>query len=149
MGRQTVTLPHTATLSRGADELAGRHEAECLHLLSRRSRYVKVMNGSEAFNSSALEAIKKWMFKPAVLEGKPASSVVPVAFSFSWPVACAQLRHACVRFRFVDPLRAAEDAGTAYIFRLLFAFYSPKIPFIVGPLANSSEEKAERVRKWL
>jgi hypothetical protein len=40
------------------------------------------------FESSALEGIKKWKFKPATLEGKPISSVVPVAFSFGWPVAC-------------------------------------------------------------
>jgi TonB family protein len=49
---------------------------------------VKVIKDSEGFRSSALEAIKKWKFKPATLEGKPVPSVVPVAFSFSWPVAC-------------------------------------------------------------
>ena len=50
---------------------------------------VKVIKGSGGgFESSALEAIKKWKFKPAMLEGKPVSSVVSVAFSFSWPVAC-------------------------------------------------------------
>ena len=53
---------------------------------------VKLIKGSRAFNSSALEAIKKWKFKPAMLEGKPTPSVIPVAFSFSWPAACAQLR---------------------------------------------------------
>jgi TonB family protein len=52
---------------------------------------VKVTKGSEAFNSSALKAIKEWKFKPAMLEGKPVASVVPVAFSFSWPIACASL----------------------------------------------------------
>jgi protein TonB len=49
---------------------------------------VKVIKDSEAFRSSALEAIKKWKFEPARLGGKPVPSVVPVAFSFSWPVAC-------------------------------------------------------------
>jgi len=53
---------------------------------------VKVIKDSEAFRSSALEAIKKWKFKPARLDGKPVPSVVPVAFSFSWPAACASLR---------------------------------------------------------
>jgi protein TonB len=52
-------------------------------------QHVKVISGSEGFNSSALEAIKQWKFKPAMLEGKPIPSIVPVAFSFSWPVACA------------------------------------------------------------
>jgi TonB family protein len=52
-------------------------------------QHVKVIKGSGGgFESSALEAIKEWKFKPAMLEGKPISSVVPVAFSFSWPVAC-------------------------------------------------------------
>jgi protein TonB len=49
---------------------------------------VKVIKDSAAFRSSALDAIKKWKFKPAMLEGKPVPSVVPVAFSFSWPIAC-------------------------------------------------------------
>ena len=50
---------------------------------------VKVIKGSGGgFESSALEAIKEWKFKPAMLEGKPIPSVVPVAFSFSWPVVC-------------------------------------------------------------
>jgi TonB family protein len=49
---------------------------------------VKVIKGSEGFKSSALEAIKGWKFKPAMLEGEPVPSVVPVAFSFSWPIAC-------------------------------------------------------------
>ncbi len=53
---------------------------------------VKITQTSEAFKSSALEAIKKWKFKPAMLNGKPVPSVVPVAFSFSWPVACYSLR---------------------------------------------------------
>jgi TonB family protein len=50
---------------------------------------VKVIKDSEGFRSSALEAIKKWKFKPAMLEGKAVPSAVPVAFSFSWPIACA------------------------------------------------------------
>ena len=52
-------------------------------------QHVKVIKGAGGgFESSALEAIKGWKFKPAMLEGKPVSSVVPVAFSFSWPVVC-------------------------------------------------------------
>lgn len=53
---------------------------------------VKVIKDSEGFRSSALDAIKKWKFKPAMLDGKPVPSVVPVAFSFSWPVACFAAR---------------------------------------------------------
>lgn len=49
---------------------------------------VKVVQNSEAFQASALAAIKRWKFKPATLDGKPVPSVLPVAFSFSWPVAC-------------------------------------------------------------
>jgi protein TonB len=49
---------------------------------------VKVIHDSKAFHASALAAIKGWKFKPATLDGKPVPSVVPVAFSFSWPVAC-------------------------------------------------------------
>ena len=52
-------------------------------------QHVKVIKGSGGgFESSALQAIKEWKFKPAMLEGKPIPSVVPVAFSFSWPIAC-------------------------------------------------------------
>jgi len=53
---------------------------------------VKVIKDSEAFRSSALEAIKKWKFKPARLDGKPVPAVVPVAFSFSWPISCTSVR---------------------------------------------------------
>ena len=53
---------------------------------------VKFIKKSKAFDSPALEAIKKWKFKPALLDGKPVPSVVPVAFSFGWPAACAQLQ---------------------------------------------------------
>jgi protein TonB len=49
---------------------------------------VKVIQDSNAFHASALAAIKRWKFKPATLGGKPIPSVLPVAFSFSWPVAC-------------------------------------------------------------
>ena len=50
---------------------------------------VKVVKDSEGFRSSALDAIMDWKFKPATLNGKPVPSVATVAFSFSWPVACA------------------------------------------------------------
>jgi protein TonB len=49
---------------------------------------VKIIKDTDGFRSSALDAIKKWKFKPAMLEGKPVPSVIPVAFSFSWPIAC-------------------------------------------------------------
>jgi len=50
---------------------------------------VKVIKGAGgAFESSALDAIKGWKFTPAMLEGKPIPSVVPVAFSFGWPAVC-------------------------------------------------------------
>jgi TonB family protein len=51
-------------------------------------RGVKVVKSAGGFDSSALEAIKGWKFKPAMLEGEPVASNVPVAFSFSWPVVC-------------------------------------------------------------
>ena len=49
---------------------------------------VKILEGSEGFNFSALEAIKQWKFKPAMLDGKAIPTTLPVAFSFGWPVAC-------------------------------------------------------------
>jgi TonB family protein len=49
---------------------------------------VKATPESGGFTRSALDAIKGWKFKPARLDGKPIPSVVPVAFSFSWPFAC-------------------------------------------------------------
>jgi len=54
---------------------------------------VKIASGAEAFNAPALAAIKGWKFEPATLDGKPVASVVPVAFSFSWPVACVAGGH--------------------------------------------------------
>jgi len=49
---------------------------------------VKVTNDTGGFKPQSLDAIKKWKFKPAKLDGKPIPSVIPVAFSFSWPIAC-------------------------------------------------------------
>lgn len=49
---------------------------------------VKILKSSGGFESSALEAIKQWQFKPATLDGKPIPSTLPVAFSFGWPIAC-------------------------------------------------------------
>ena len=49
---------------------------------------VKIINGSPGFNSAALDAVRKWRFKPATLDGVPVPTTVPVAFSFGWPVAC-------------------------------------------------------------
>jgi outer membrane biosynthesis protein TonB len=49
---------------------------------------VKVIKDTGGFRSSALDAIKKWKVKQARLGSKPIPSVIPVAFSFSWPIAC-------------------------------------------------------------
>jgi TonB family protein len=49
---------------------------------------VKIIKGSEGIISSALEAVKQWWFKPATLDGQPIPCEIPVAFSFSWPMAC-------------------------------------------------------------
>ena len=49
---------------------------------------VKVIKDTGGFKPQSLDAIKQWKFKPATLNGKPIPSVLPVAFSFSWPIAC-------------------------------------------------------------
>jgi TonB family protein len=49
---------------------------------------INVTQSAGAFDSSALDAIKEWQFKPAMLNDNPVSSDVPVAFSFAWPAVC-------------------------------------------------------------
>jgi TonB family protein len=49
---------------------------------------VKVIKDTGGFKPQSLDAIKQWKFKPATLNGKPIPSVLPVAFSFTWPIAC-------------------------------------------------------------
>jgi len=49
---------------------------------------VKVVKDTGGFKPQSLDAIGQWKFKPAKLNGKPIPSVLPVAFSFSWPIAC-------------------------------------------------------------
>ena len=46
---------------------------------------VKTVRAAPPFTQEALNAIKKWKFAPARLDGQPVRSVVPVAFSFSRP----------------------------------------------------------------
>ena len=46
---------------------------------------VKTVRAAPPFTPEALNAIKKWKFTSARLDGQPIRSVVPVAFSFSRP----------------------------------------------------------------
>jgi TonB family protein len=50
---------------------------------------VKVVRDVPGFTAPALAAIKQWKFRPATLDGKPVAAVIPVAFSFGFPAACA------------------------------------------------------------
>ncbi len=50
---------------------------------------IKVVRDAPGFTPSALQAVKQWKFKPARLNGKPVGAVIPVAFSFGFPAACA------------------------------------------------------------
>jgi periplasmic protein TonB len=47
---------------------------------------VQVLQGAKGFTQQAKEAIRKWKFKPASLDGKPVAASIPVAFSFSQPI---------------------------------------------------------------
>ncbi len=47
---------------------------------------VTVVRDSPGFTDAALSAVKKWKFKPAMLDGNPIRSVVPIAFSFAQPL---------------------------------------------------------------
>ncbi|HVB35540.1 MAG TPA: energy transducer TonB [Patescibacteria group bacterium] len=46
---------------------------------------VRVARGIDSLTKQALQAIKQWRFKPAMLDGKAVKSVVPVAFIFVRP----------------------------------------------------------------
>jgi TonB family protein len=47
---------------------------------------VRVMQEARGFTQQAIEAVRKWKFKPARLDGKPIMASMPVAFSFSQPI---------------------------------------------------------------
>ena len=47
---------------------------------------VRVLQEAKGFMQQALEAVRKWKFKPASLDGKAVTASVPVAFSFSQPI---------------------------------------------------------------
>ena len=47
---------------------------------------VSVLQDAMGFTQQAIEAVRKWKFKPAMLDGKPVVASIPVAFSFSQPV---------------------------------------------------------------
>jgi TonB family protein len=47
---------------------------------------VRVMQEARGFTQQAIEAVRKWKFKPATLDGKPVMASMPVAFSFSQPI---------------------------------------------------------------
>lgn len=47
---------------------------------------VNVLQEAKGFTQLAIEAVKKWKFEPAKLNGKPVAASIPVAFSFSQPI---------------------------------------------------------------
>ena len=47
---------------------------------------VNVLQEAKGFTQLAIEAVKKWRFEPAKLNGKPVAASIPVAFSFSQPI---------------------------------------------------------------
>ena len=47
---------------------------------------VQVLQEASGFMQSALDAVRKWKFEPAHLDGKPVAASIPVAFSFSQPI---------------------------------------------------------------
>lgn len=47
---------------------------------------VHVLQGAKGFTQQAMEAIRKWKFKPASFDGEPVAASIPVAFSFSQPI---------------------------------------------------------------
>jgi protein TonB len=46
---------------------------------------VRVARDIPTLTEQALQAIKRWRFQPATLDGKPVASIVPVAFTFVRP----------------------------------------------------------------
>ncbi len=51
---------------------------------------VAVVRDFPGFTDAALSAVKRWKFRPAMLDGDPIRSVVPVAFSFAQPLLWRQ-----------------------------------------------------------
>jgi TonB family protein len=47
---------------------------------------VNVLQEAKGFTQLAIEAVKKWKFEPAKLNGKPVAASIPVAFTFSQPI---------------------------------------------------------------
>jgi protein TonB len=47
---------------------------------------VLVLREAKGFTQQAVEAVRKWKFAPAKLDGKPVTASIPVAFSFSQPI---------------------------------------------------------------
>lgn len=47
---------------------------------------VRVLQEAKGFTQQAIEAVKKWKFEPATLDGRPVTASIPVAFSFSQPI---------------------------------------------------------------
>ena len=44
---------------------------------------IKVIRHIPSLTEEAMRSVKRWKFKPASLDGKPAGSVIPVAFTFT------------------------------------------------------------------
>jgi len=47
---------------------------------------VRVLQEAKGFTNLAIEAVKKWKFEPAKLDGRPITASIPVSFSFSQPI---------------------------------------------------------------
>jgi TonB family protein len=47
---------------------------------------VRVLQEAKGFTQQAIEAVRKWKFEPAKLDGKPITASIPVVFSFSQPI---------------------------------------------------------------
>ena len=47
---------------------------------------VHVLQEAKGFTQQAIDAVRKWKFEPAKLDGKPVTASIPVAFSFSQPI---------------------------------------------------------------
>lgn len=47
---------------------------------------VRVLQQARGFTQQALNAVRKWKFKPATLTGRAVAASIPVAFSFSQPI---------------------------------------------------------------
>jgi len=50
------------------------------------AKHVKVVRDAAPFTSFAVDAVKKWKFQPATLDGKPVASQVILAFGFRPPL---------------------------------------------------------------